>query len=86
MNTENINMDAEQCLITFAKNVRYIREKKGYSRNDIFKALDINPMSQYNYETAKSKIGLSKAYQISKFFDVPLTDFLEKDLSDGVHV
>ena len=61
-------------------NVKYLREKKKISQEKMSKELKINQATLAKWESNKRKITLEWAIKLSNYFNIPIGDFISKDL------
>ena len=70
----------------FAKNLKLLREKKGFSQSQMLAELDIKRTTWNGYETGSSQPYLDIAYKIAEYFGVGLSDLTQKDLEHDVQL
>ncbi len=61
-------------------NVKYLREKKKISQEKMSKELKINQATLAKWESNTRKITLEWAIKLSNYFNIPIGDFISKDL------
>ena len=61
------------------KNIRYLRQKKGWSQGDVAKQLKISIPAFSKIETGITDINISRLDQIAKLFDVSMLQIISKD-------
>lgn len=66
-----------------AKNLKYLREKKGLKQIELPDTIGFAQSTWNNYEKGKSNPNLLDLIKISKYFDIPETALLHSDLSKG---
>ncbi|MCD7824584.1 MAG: helix-turn-helix domain-containing protein [Clostridiaceae bacterium] len=67
---------------TYAKNLRYLREKAGFKQEDIAKMLGYKGKQGYSMvETGKTEISVGNLEKISDFFEVTMNQMIKQDLS-----
>lgn len=65
----------------FAKNMRYLRKKKGKTLEDVAKIFDYKSYTTIQkWELGISEPSLGTAYEICNYFEVSLNDMVYKDL------
>jgi len=67
----------------FPSNLKFLRNKGGFTQAEIKYHLEIEPTTWSNYERGKSVPNLELFYKISKFFQVSEHDLLNIDLEKG---
>ena len=63
-------------------NVKYLREEKKISQEKMSKELQINQATLAKWESNTRKITLEWAIKLSNYFDIPIGDFISKDLKN----
>ena len=70
--------------------IRYLREKVGYTQQQLANFLNIDRSTYAYYESGKTKPDIETIMKLSKIFNVPFTEFLESEhtvkLSDSATV
>lgn len=67
----------------FAKNVKFLREIKGWKQSEMLDKSGFSPTTWNNYEKGKSKPHFDDLIKISKLFEVSETDLIHTDLEKG---
>lgn len=65
----------------FNSNLKYLRKAKGMSQQEIADKIGIDRSSISRWENGDMGATIDKAIDIAKLFDIPIPEFLEKDLS-----
>ena len=65
----------------FANNLKYLRHKKGLSQSQLANKLNRGFTTVGNWETGVSTPPIKVPVQLSKIFNVSITDLMEKDLT-----
>ncbi len=65
-----------------AKNMRFLRKIAGLSQHDFAQKVALNRGNIASYEKGTAEPSTEKLLRITKFFQVNLTDFIEKDLEN----
>lgn len=65
----------------FSENLKYIREKKGISKNKLGEMVGVNQSTIGRWETKEITPSIDKVEEVSKILNVPLPELLIKDLS-----
>lgn len=65
----------------FAKNLKYIRESKGISKNKLGEMVGVNQTTIGRWETEEIKPSIDNVEEVAKVLNVPLPDLLIKDLN-----
>ncbi len=68
-------------MIYFAKNIKFLRQKKGLSRTQLAKQLKVNQSTVARWENNSMGITIDNAYDVSVFFNISIDDMIKKDLS-----
>lgn len=68
-------------MIYFAKNIKFLRRKKGLSRTQLAKQLKVNQSTVARWENNSMGITIDNAYDVSVFFNISIDDMVKKDLS-----
>jgi transcriptional regulator with XRE-family HTH domain len=63
-------------MITLGKNIRLLRQKKGWSQGDAAKKLDISIPAFSKIETGFTDINLSRLEQVASLFEMSAVDLL----------
>ncbi len=61
-------------------NVKFLREKKQISQEKMSNELKINQATLAKWECNSRKITLDWAINLANYFDIPVGDFISKDL------
>ena len=64
-----------------AKNLKWLRERRGIKQTQLKAYIGFNSTTWNNYEKGVSKPGLDDLIKISKYFEVTETELLHKDVS-----
>lgn len=64
---------------TVGEKIRFYREQKGLSQEDVADALDITVLAYSNIERNKTDISLSRLTQIAKYHKISIIDLLLTD-------
>lgn len=64
----------------FANNLKYIREKKGISKNKLGEMVGVNQTTIGRWETEEIKPSIDNVEEVAKVLNIPLPDLLIKDL------
>ena len=64
----------------FSKNLKYLRENKGYSLSRLSKDLHINQSTLSRWEAENNGATVDSAIDVAKYFDISLVDLISKDL------
>jgi transcriptional regulator with XRE-family HTH domain len=64
-----------------AKNLKWLRERKGIKQTEVESYIGFKSTTWNNYEKGVSKPGLDDLIKISKYFEVTETQLLHKDVS-----
>lgn len=59
------------------KQLRVLRSARGYTQEDLAKALGISYQQLHKYETGSNSIAVSRLYELSKFLNVSPDTFFE---------
>ena len=65
----------------FNKNLKYIRQKKNLSQQELADKLNLDRSTISRWENDEMDVTIGNAIKISNFFNVPMEDFTGKDLS-----
>lgn len=65
----------------FNKNLKFIRQEKGISQQELADKLKIDRSTISRWENDEMDITVGNAIQIADFFNIPMEDFTSKDLS-----
>lgn len=66
----------------FNKNLKFIRQSKGISQQELADKLNIDRSTISRWENDEMDITIGNAIKISNFFNVPMEDFAAKDLTE----
>lgn len=64
----------------FSKNLKYIREKIGLTKNELAKKMHVSQSTVSRWESGEMGITVEKAYELSLILDVPLPELVGKDI------
>lgn len=64
----------------FAKNLKYLRENKGVSINELSKKINVNSSTLSRWENEKNGATIDNAIDVANFFDVSMADLVGRDL------
>ncbi len=70
----------------FAKNILFLRKRKGLNQAEIPDYLDISRATWSNYENAQTEPDLETLISIAKFFGVKIDDLLLTPLGENVYL
>lgn len=62
------------------KNIKFLREKNKLSQEDLAKKLQINQSTLAKWEKETREVTLKQAIKIANYFEIPIGDFISKDL------
>lgn len=65
----------------FNKNLKFIRQKKGISQQELADKLKLDRSTISRWENDEMDITVGNAIQISDYFNIPIEDFTGRDLS-----
>ena len=65
----------------FNKNLRYIRQNKGISQQELADRLNLDRSTISRWENDEMDITIGNAIKIADYFNIPMEDFTGKDLS-----
>lgn len=65
----------------FNSNLKYLRKAKGMSQQEIADKIGIDRSSISRWENGNMGATIDKAIDIAQLFDIPIPEFLGKDLS-----
>ena len=65
-------------MIYFAKNIKFLRQKKGLSRTQLAKQLKVNQSTVARWENNSMGITIDNAYDVSVFFNISIDDMVKK--------
>lgn len=65
----------------FNKNLKFIREKKGISQQDLADKIGTDRSTISRWENSEMDATVEKALQVAKALDVPYPDFLGSDMT-----
>lgn len=65
----------------FNKNLKYIRQHKGISQQELANKLDLDRSTISRWENDEMDITVGNAIQIADFFNIPIEKFTNVDLS-----
>ena len=68
-------------MLYFQSNTKFLREKSGLSQAKIAASVDVGRSTWTGYESGFSQPNISGLLKIAEFFDITISDLLEKDLS-----
>lgn len=64
----------------FSKNLKFLREKNNMSQNKLAKLIGVNQTTIARWEDNNRTPTVDNAYDVCKIFNIPLSEFLGKDL------
>lgn len=64
----------------FSTNLRFIREKRGLSKSDLAKKMNVNQSTISRWENEQMGITVENAYDLSQILNISLPELLGKDL------
>lgn len=64
----------------FSKNLKYLRENKGVSINELSKKINVNSSTLSRWENEKNGATIDNAIDVANYFDVSMADLVGKDL------
>lgn len=67
----------------FNKNLKFIRQQKGISQQELAEKLNIDRSTVSRWENEEMEATISNAIQVADVLNVPLPEFLGKDLSEN---
>ena len=67
----------------FPQNLRHLRKLAGLSQEALAKNVDLNRGNIASYEKGAAEPNIANLLKITRFFQVDLVDFLDKDLSNS---
>ena len=65
----------------FNKNLKYIRQQRGISQQELADKLNLDRSTISRWENDEMDITVGNAIQLADYFNIPLEDFTSKDLS-----
>lgn len=65
----------------FSNNLRYLREKKGISRQELADKIKVNQSTISRWESEDMGVTVDNAYDVANFFKVSISDLTGTDLS-----
>lgn len=65
----------------FNKNLKFIRQQRGISQQELADKLKIDRSTVSRWENDEMDVTVSNALQVSNFFNIPIEDFTGRDLS-----
>ena len=66
----------------FNKNLKFIRQQKGISQQELADKLNLDRSTISRWENDEMDITVGNAIQIADYFNIPLEEFTAKDLSN----
>lgn len=67
----------------FSKNLEYLREKKGMTKNELANKLKVNQSTISRWENGDMGVTVDNAYDVADFFNVSMSDLTGKDMSQA---
>ncbi|MFL5728045.1 MAG: XRE family transcriptional regulator [Cytophagaceae bacterium] len=67
----------------FAQNLRFLREKKEFTQQQLADLLDFNRSTLASYESGNSEPEIDKIIVIAEYFGIDLTDLISRDLANA---
>lgn len=64
----------------FAKNLKFLREKKGISKSELAKKLNVNQSTLSRWENEEMGVTVDNAFDVAKFFNISMADLIGIDL------
>ena len=64
----------------FSKNLKYLREKKGISKSELSKKINVNQSTLTRWENEDMGATIDNALDVAIFFDVSMADLVGRDL------
>lgn len=61
-----------------SKNIAFFRKQKGYSREELAKKIDVNPLLVEGWEDENKSVGMDTLEEICEVLDVSIADMLKK--------
>ena len=65
----------------FAKNLKYLREKKGISKSELSKRINVNQSTLSRWENEEMGATVDNALDVANYFDVSMADLVGRDLT-----
>ncbi len=65
----------------FSKNLKYLRENKGISKNELSKKINVNQSTLTRWENEEMGVTVDNAIDVANFFNVSMADLVGKDLT-----
>ena len=65
----------------FSQNIKYLRQQKGISQQELADKLNLDRSSISRWENGEMDITVGNAIQLANFFNIPIESFTNKDLS-----
>lgn len=70
----------------FAENLKFLRRQAGLSQEELATKLGLNRGNIASYEKGTAEPSLENVLKIVKFFNIELTDLVEKDLANSAAI
>ena len=70
----------------FAKNIEFLRKKRGLSQAGMLAVLDIPRTTWISYENGKSEPDMDRIIKIAAYFKVGVTEIMTLNLSANTHL
>lgn len=70
----------------FNKNLRYIRQSKGISQQELADKLNLDRSTISRWENDEMDITIGNAIKIADYFNIPIEDFTGRDLSNQENI
>lgn len=67
-------------VVYFARNIKYLRAKKGLSQNKLAQLANVNQSTIKRWEEDSISPSIDNVNSIAKVFNLPISDLIEKDL------
>lgn len=65
----------------FSKNLKYLRTKKGMTKNELANKLKVNQSTISRWENGDMGVTVDNAYDVADFFNISMSDLTGKDMS-----
>lgn len=65
----------------FSKNLKYLRAKKGMTKNELANKLKVNQSTISRWENGDMGVTVDNAYDVADFFNISMSDLTGKDMS-----
>ena len=60
-------------------NIRYVRQNRGYTLEDMTHVLDVTMQQYAKYEIGRNRISASSLYKVARYFNVDIRTFFNID-------